>query len=225
MQKFKSDPDKNFLVIFVVAGHGMNDSGHQVLLINEFDDNTKFYKKFQLEKKLRTFAKMYPNTYNMAFCACCREIFNEERHFGFKTKEEAEAKKEFKTKREAYEIKAKPEESRDDEEEAKARGVGELVEQKDRQNVVLFFGCMPGLVVDAQTKMIKDVVEILKKRYSKTDFFVQFPDCFSDIIGQDVNFEMVASNTLQPVNFLYCHNIVTHSIAAIFVSTKLDNGY
>ena len=64
------------------------------------------------------------------------------------------------------------------------------------QNFALFFGCKPALGVDAETKMIKDVVEILLVRYSKRTFSVQFPGCFDDLKGEDANFEMVASNTL-----------------------------
>ena len=34
--RISSNPEKNFLVVYVLAGHGMIDSGKQVMLINEF---------------------------------------------------------------------------------------------------------------------------------------------------------------------------------------------
>ena len=43
-KKFRDEPDKNFLLMIDVAGHGMNCNGQQVLLINEFDPNSKWYK-------------------------------------------------------------------------------------------------------------------------------------------------------------------------------------
>ena len=70
--KFKKEPEKNFLVIYVVAGHGMNVSGQQSLLVNEYNSRTKFYKMFSLEQKLRWMAEQCVNSYSMAFCACCR---------------------------------------------------------------------------------------------------------------------------------------------------------
>ena len=35
-QRIGSNPEKNFLVVYVLAGHGMIDSGKQVMLLNEF---------------------------------------------------------------------------------------------------------------------------------------------------------------------------------------------
>ena len=78
------------MLVFVVAGHGMNESGMQTLLINEFNPKTNWYKMWNLEKFIRTFAEMYPNTYSMAFCACCRQIYDKDADWGFKTKEAAE---------------------------------------------------------------------------------------------------------------------------------------
>lgn len=38
------NPDKKFLIFYVLAGHGMMVSGRQNMLINEFDPNKSFYK-------------------------------------------------------------------------------------------------------------------------------------------------------------------------------------
>ena len=39
-------------------------------------------------------------------------------------------------------------------------------------------------------------------------------------MGRDADFEMVTSNTLQPLNLIFAHNIVTRTIAYIFVNTE-----
>ena len=41
---FKKNPDKNYAVIHVYAGHGMIVGGKQVVLLNEFNKTTRFYK-------------------------------------------------------------------------------------------------------------------------------------------------------------------------------------
>ena len=41
-------------------------------------------------------------------------------------------------------------------------------------------------------------------------------------MGNDANFEMVLSNTLQPLRLIYEHNVVTRSIGVVFVHTHLN---
>ena len=69
----------------------MQDSGRQVVLLNDFDEKTGFYRRWQIEFDVRDRAKDYRNTYQIAVFACCREHFRETYHCGlFKgTKEEA----------------------------------------------------------------------------------------------------------------------------------------
>ena len=43
------------------------------------------------------------------------------------------------------------------------------------QNFALFFGCRPGLGVKADTKMVDDVVDILRKRYDSHTLALKFP--------------------------------------------------
>ena len=66
-KQFKQNPEINYVVIFVVAGHGMNERGQQIMLINEFNPKTNWYKMFNLEQFIRTFAESYQNTYTMTF--------------------------------------------------------------------------------------------------------------------------------------------------------------
>jgi len=92
-----------------------------------------------------------------------------------------------------------------------------------RQNFALCFGCKPSQGVLAKTQMVPDVCKILLEEYDRTTFCVQFTSCFDDLKGSDANFEMVASNTLQPVKMFWSHNIVASSAAVIFVHTKAIN--
>ena len=70
--------------------------------------------------------------------------------------------------------------------------------------------------------MIHDVVQIMLARYDKETFALYFMECFDALKGSDVSFEMIASNTLQPFMMFYQHNIVTYSIAYIFLHTRVS---
>ena len=83
LKKLRANPDTNYLILYVFAGHGMNVSGQQVLLINEFEKSKNFYKKFTVEGKIRGLAGEFSNSYSLAFFACCREIYDKEKHQGF----------------------------------------------------------------------------------------------------------------------------------------------
>ena len=87
------------------------------------------------------------------------------------------------------------------------------------QNFAMFFGCRPALGVLADTTMVKDVVDILLVRYNRRTFAVQFPNCFDDLKGNDANFEMVASNTLQPLLLEYTYNKTEKEIALIIANS------
>ena len=75
--RLKNDPDSKYLIFIVAAGHGMNAQGQQVLLVNEFQPQNNFYKWLAIEQYIRAFAKIFPNSYTMAFFACCREIYSD----------------------------------------------------------------------------------------------------------------------------------------------------
>ena len=87
---FKSTPDKLSLLMHCFAGHGMCKDGRQVLLINQFDASSKFYKAAPAEIEIRNLAKLYRNTYHFCIYACCREIFMKERHTNGISKAQAE---------------------------------------------------------------------------------------------------------------------------------------
>ena len=59
--------------------------------------------------------------------------------------------------------------------------------------------------------------EILLQNYEKKSFTVTIPSLFS--ILQNPSFEVVSGSMIQTVKLFYEHNVVTRSIAAIFVYT------
>ena len=50
LKKLRNNPKEKILIVFVLAGHGMQMSGKQVLLINEFNKYTGFYKFWGIEE-------------------------------------------------------------------------------------------------------------------------------------------------------------------------------
>ena len=189
--RVKEDSETKYLILIVAAGHGMNANGQQVLLLNEFKRENNFYKWLAIESYIRTIAKCFPNTHTLAFFACCREIYLESKHMGYKKgtlptlpveedpedKEEEQAEQAIKT------------------EEVAARGSANVSDAVLRQNFACFFGCKPSDGVLADTKMVMDAVKVMLD-FDKKTWSVMFPDCFDDLKGSDANFEMVASNTM-----------------------------
>ncbi len=49
---------------------------------------------------------------------------------------------------------------------------------------------------------------------------MEFPSCFDNMKSSDANFELVGSNTLQPLRLVRQYNIVSRSIGVIFVNTE-----
>ena len=54
---FKENPDKNYVVIHLYAGHGMIVEGRQVVLMNQYNRNLGFYKWNGVEQNVRDMAK------------------------------------------------------------------------------------------------------------------------------------------------------------------------
>ena len=80
--RIKTHPNETFLIIYALAGHGMQVNGRQVLLVNDFDKNTAFYRMWGVENDIRTSAKNNHNSYQIALFACCREIHSTQKHSG-----------------------------------------------------------------------------------------------------------------------------------------------
>ena len=62
-RRLRAEPNKNFLIVYVFAGHGMNACGKQVMLLNDYDEKTGFYKMFGAEAEIRDIACSHPNSY------------------------------------------------------------------------------------------------------------------------------------------------------------------
>ena len=104
----ESKPPVNYLVIFLFAGHGMIKEGAQVLLYNEFDENTGYYKMFKAEETIRQWAAQFQNSYFMGIFACCRQLYNSDTMEGNYSKIQLQnADKTLQEKRDSYEEKIK----------------------------------------------------------------------------------------------------------------------
>ena len=73
--------------------------------------------------------------------------------------------------------------------------------------------------------MINDIVETLAEKYDRDTLSVVFPDALNDLIDKTESLEMISSRNLQQIKLIYTHNIVTHSVATIFVHTHLKAHY
>ena len=62
-KRLLAEPHKNFLIVYVFAGHGMNACGKQVLLLNEYNKKSGFYKMFGAEAEIRDIAEKHSNSY------------------------------------------------------------------------------------------------------------------------------------------------------------------
>ena len=54
--------------------------GHQVILYDEYDPSTGFFKKYVAEKKICSWAEIYHNAYILCIMSCDRNIHNPEEH-------------------------------------------------------------------------------------------------------------------------------------------------
>ena len=70
--------------------------------------------------------------------------------------------------------------------------------------------------------MVQEVIEVLEHRFDPNTLLLQIPTAFDYLKGQDADFEMVTSNTIQPLRIEYRDNIVTESVAVVFVNTSCN---
>ena len=72
----------------------------------------------------------------------------------------------------------------------------------------------------ADTNMVIEVAKIYDTYYNKESFTLAIPDCFNDMQSKDANFEMSVSNTTQPLYLEYEYDVVTNTLALIFVNPQ-----
>ena len=78
----RKKPEEQVFIMYLFASHGGEFEGRQVIVINEFDKNNKFYKLYHSEKVIRLMAKNYSHSYHLCFYACCRENISRTTHTG-----------------------------------------------------------------------------------------------------------------------------------------------
>ena len=69
-------------------GHGVVGWGRTMLLTNEFDPVTRFYRLICSESDIRAIASKFSNSYQLAIFNCSRLILNRELHSGHFSKQE-----------------------------------------------------------------------------------------------------------------------------------------
>lgn len=84
------------------------------------------------------------------------------------------------------------------------------------------FGCKPSDGVMIDTKMIFDVRHVMEHRLNRKKLILEIPDVFEQLKGQDTNFEMTSSNTLQKLELPYRNNIVSKSKGIVFVTDRIE---
>ena len=88
------------------------------------------------------------------------------------------------------------------------------------QNFVFIFGCPASKTVKADTNMVNEIVDAMNTRFSTETLTLEIPDVFENLSSRDAKFEMAISNSIQPLKLFYDHQVVTDSIAFVFVNTE-----
>ena len=81
----------------------------------------------------------------------------------------------------------------------------------------------PDSSVELDSKIVQEVANILINSFEKTSFVLQVPDCFDDLNVRNEYYKIVSPRKLQPLRLIYSYNVVTSSVAAIFVHTKAND--
>ena len=112
-------------------------------MLNEYDPKNKFYQLFNAEKLIYDLAKSFPkNAYVIGLFACCREIFNVDKHSGcvvdpqFKDVPQTEY---------PSEVSEETKEVKEDNTPVNYTG------KADRMKFCLIWGCRPGQIVGQNT--------------------------------------------------------------------------
>ena len=92
----------------------------------------------------------------------------------------------------------------------------------NRQNVAIVFGCQPANLIDKNTQMVHDTKNALEQRFDKKTLTLEIPKVFEFLKGQDANFELTTSSTLQTLELPYRDNIVAKSHALVFQTDELS---
>ena len=70
-------PSRNYFIVLLFAGLGVQKEGGQALVYNDFDKDGAI-KLFKAEAKVRSWGSIYPNAYLLCIFACDRTIYDEQ---------------------------------------------------------------------------------------------------------------------------------------------------
>ena len=115
-----------------IASHGYHVDGFQEVPTPYYNYNTNFYYMIPVEKLVRSTFSGIANAYCVTFFACCREVKN------FTKYQPAATQTDNKQKTRGDNVKT----------------------EKRVCNFIFSFGCMPGDGVDANTKYVKNLLDL-----------------------------------------------------------------
>ena len=72
-----SEPKKNTLLVHCFVGQGATKDGEQLFLLNEFNSESKYYKMFPAERRIRQLGDKFDCLYQIAMFACSRKPWAE----------------------------------------------------------------------------------------------------------------------------------------------------
>ena len=76
MKYLKEHKDEDVLVMYIFAGHGIQQAGKQCMVINEYFPESEFYRLWNVETMIRDLGNLFPRSYHCAFFAACRETYS-----------------------------------------------------------------------------------------------------------------------------------------------------
>ena len=68
--------------------------------------------------------------------------------------------------------------------------------------------------------MVYEIADAINTRYSTEDLTLEIPSVFDNLSSQDAKLEMSISNTVQPLKLFREHQLVSKSVAYVFVNTR-----
>ena len=71
----KTRTPKNLCFAYVLAGHGVMNESMANFVLSEYCEQSKWYRIYPIEQRIRGFAKTYPSSYHVVFNVCCRQDY------------------------------------------------------------------------------------------------------------------------------------------------------
>ena len=66
--------------------------------------------------------------------------------------------------------------------------------------------------------IVQDIIKAFSTELNRDDLTIQLPKAFEQL-AEEQKIELTQSNPIQSVDLFYSHNMITHSIAVVFVNT------